>query len=146
MSAMIPDVECVSLVFVIIMKFLYNKKLPDDIGCFICLILVFILIFFASNALVHFNNKQREEAIVKNKQLVSQEFEIKKVYLNFYGKNPSFMRRECIAENTKTKERVIVRFDDDKIPLVGDLWIIQILVFPPYKNYKLSERLDTPSQ
>ena len=104
------------------------------------------MIFFASNAFVDSHNKQRKEVIVKNKQLISQEFEIKEVYLNFYGKNPSFVRRECIAENTKTKERVIARFDDDKIPLVGDLWIIQILVFPPYKDYKLSERLDTPSQ
>ncbi len=128
------------------MKFLYNKKLPNDTGCLICLILVFILIFFACDAFVDFDNKQREEVIAKNKQLISQEFEIKEVYLNFYGKNPSFVRRECIAENTKTKERVIARFDDDKIPLVGDLWIIQILVFPPYKDYELSERLDTPSR
>lgn len=91
-------------------------------------------------------NKEQELINQKNIELNSQQFEIKEIYTQKFGnKNAnSYITYQCITENVNNKTRVIALFDEGYIPIVGDIWKLQVNGYIRCNNqfrYKLYQRI-----
>lgn len=94
------------------------------------------------------NELKKVEQLVNNKniELSTQQFEIKEIFTQKHGnKNTNFyISYQCIVENVNNKSRLIVLFDNQHIPVVGDIWQIQTNEYMSHNNqfrYKLYQKI-----
>ncbi len=114
------------------------EKLEFASGCPLCF---FALVFFVSFAVFTINrykNESHENLIAANKELLSQKFEVKEIFLQIYGNKRAnrCVSHQCIVQNIETKLRLTARFNERNPPVVGDLWKLQIVQRGPLSDRK----------
>ena len=110
-----------------------------------CLVIIFVAVLLGSITLCYQADQSRKELSESNKELLSHRFEVKEIFAEKHGNKPanSYIAYQCIVEDIETKERVMARFDDDTLPVTGDIWRVQLveLYNNQGKEYRLHEKI-----
>ena len=114
---------------------------------FVFWLIVSLAIFFSVIKLGQEDNKRYKQILVENSSLMARKFKVQEIFSTRYGSKPAnyYTVHECIVEDIDSKERLRVQFDDQTLPLVGDIWVAQIderFTMETWKNhYKLYKKV-----